>query len=218
MEHRLLLLGAAVGHGPDGGEMHRRLYFIGIAYVAIVGALLVFRRAGIAPPTHAQAPLPAGSPGEWFARVHPFCNPVEVDLAQRRDPAPDGLQGTAYSAACFALAGKVDRARLLINQLPAADRYRAAGVVFDVAHPVADAGDDKAAGPIMEMVIEYWPNHYMALYHAGMSEFALGQPATARKNLTEFLKYYHENDGWHQSAVETLRKLGVTEAVERPGS
>ena len=198
--------------------MHRRLYYFGIAYVAVVGALLVSHRARIAAPPHAQTPLPAGTPGEWFARLHPFCNPVEVDLAQLRDPAPGGLEGTAYSAACFALAGKVDRARLLINQLDASDRFRAAGVVFEVAHPVADAGDDKAAGPIMEMVIEYWPNHYMALYHAGMSEYALGQPETARKNLTEFLNYYHENDGWRQRAIETLEKLGTTAAVERPGS
>ncbi len=196
--------------------MYRHLYFNGMVYVAVVGALLVLHRGTAATPPHVPAPLPAGTPGEWFARLHPFCNPVEVELAQRRDPAPAGLEGTAYSAACFALAGKVDRARTLIDQLPEAERFRAAGVVFEVAHPVADAGDDKAAGPIMEMVIEYWPNHYMALYHAGMSEFALGQGATAEHNLTEFLKYYHENDGWRQSAVETLGKLGATLPLERP--
>ena len=48
---------------------------------AMQGPLARLSRAGIAAPPHAQAPLPAGSPGEWFARVHPFCNPVEVDLA-----------------------------------------------------------------------------------------------------------------------------------------
>jgi hypothetical protein len=149
-----------------------------------------------------------GTPGEWFAHIKPFCNPVEVELAERQNPAPPGLEGTAFAAACFALAGKVDRARVLIDGLPLPDRARAAGVVFDIAHPVADAGDDRAAGPIMEMVVDYWPTHYMALYHAGMSEFALGQPDRARKNLKEFLVQYHENDGWRQSAIETLGKLG----------
>jgi hypothetical protein len=96
----------------------------------------------------------------------------------------------------------------LINSLAESERSQAAGVVFEVAHPVADAGDDKAAGPIMEMVIEYWPNHYMALYHAGMSEYALGQPALARKNLREFLRYYNQNDGWRRNALETLDRLG----------
>jgi tetratricopeptide (TPR) repeat protein len=184
--------------------MHRRLTYLGIAYVAVVGALLAsYRKASVAPP-HATAPLPAGTPGEWFARIRPNCNSVEVEL-----------EGTGYAAACFALAGKVDRARELINRLDAADRYRAVGVVFEVAHPVADAGDDKSAGPIMEMVIEYWPNHYMALYHAGMSEYALGQPDKARHNLTEFLKYYHDDDGWRRNAIEVLHRLGAGEPVER---
>lgn len=197
--------------------MHRRLYFFGITYVTVVAALLVFYRGRAVAPPHALAALPAGTPGAWFARLRPFCNPVEVDLAHQRDPAPAGLEGTAYSAACFALAGRVDRARRLIDQLPPGDRYRAAGVVFDVAHPVADAGDNRAAGPIMEMVIDYWPNHYMALYHAGMSEYALGQPDTARKHLTEFLRYYHQDDGWKESAIATLAKLGQGHLGKRPG-
>ncbi len=195
--------------------MHRRLTYLGIAYVMVVVALLAFYPTVAGAPQHAAAVLPAGSPGEWFARIRPFCNSVEVDLAQGRDPAPGGLEGTGYAAACFALAGKVDRARELINRLDAADRYKAAGVVFEVAHPVADAGDDKAAGPIMEMVIEYWPNNYMALYHAGMSEYALGQPDRARTNLTAFLGLYHENDGWRQNAMVVLERLRSTEAVER---
>jgi hypothetical protein len=55
----------------------------------------------------------------------------------------------------------------------------------------------------------------MALYHAGMSEYTLGQPDQARHNLTEFLKYYHEDDGWRRNAMEILQRLGSTEAVER---
>ncbi|MEO8139755.1 MAG: hypothetical protein ABI742_08920 [Gemmatimonadota bacterium] len=195
--------------------MHRRLAYLGIAYVMVLVALLAFHPTKAAAPQHAPAPLPAGTPGEWFARIRPSCNSVEVDLAQGRDPAPAGLEGTGYAAACFALAGKVDRARELINRLDAADRYHAVEVVFEVAHPVADAGDDKAAGPIMEMVIEYWPNHYMALYHAGMSEYTLGQPDLARKNLTAFLGIYKENDGWRQNAIVVLQRLGVNEPVER---
>ena len=54
---------------------------------------------------------------------------------------------------------------------PPSDRAGAANVLFEVAHPVADAGDDRASGPMMELVLEYWPNNYMALYHAGMSEY-----------------------------------------------
>ncbi len=57
--------------------------------------------------------------------------------------------------------------------------------------------------------MHYWPNHYMALYHAGMAEYAIGQHRLARKNLTAFLTYYHENDGWTRTARETLGKLGA---------
>ena len=59
----------------------------------------------------------------------------------------------------------------------------------------------------MELVLDYIPSHYMALYHAGMSEYALEQPALARKHLKAFLSYYHENDGWTQNARDVLARL-----------
>jgi hypothetical protein len=42
-----------------------------------------------------------------------------------------------------------------------------------------------------------------------MAEFALGQSADATKNLTAFLSYYHENDGWTRSARDALAHLEV---------
>ena len=87
--------------------------------------------------------------------------------------------------------------------------WRPSAIVFDIGHPVADAGDDQSAGPIMELVVEFWPNHYMALYHAGASEFILGQPDLARQHLEAFLENYHENDGWRTNALEMLQKLGA---------
>src|SRR6185295_19425112 len=180
--------------------MNRALYIAGFGYLAICGAVVLGRRQ----PRHGAEPVgqPAvgfDGPGQaWFAAIKPYCNAVEVELAQRQHPAPADLEGQGFSAACYALGGKLDAARTVIDRLPESDRARAAGIVFEVAHPVADAGDNRSAGPIMELVVVYWPNHYMALYHAGMAEFALGQPALATKNLTAFLSYYHENDGWTQ--------------------
>ena len=189
--------------------MHRPLYLIGIGYLAICGVVVLRHRAS--PPVGTGQVLSAasfaGSAGEWFAAMKPYCNAVEVELAQRQHPPPPTLEGQGLSAACYALGGKIDRARGIISELPAGDRYRAVGIVFDVAHPVADAGDDRSAGPIMELVVEYWPNHYMALYHAGMSEYALGQTALARTHLESFLSYYHENDGWTHNARDVLARL-----------
>lgn len=189
--------------------MHRVLYVVGLGYLAICGVIVLRHRVRQLPqPQPNQSQTGSVSPAvAWFRMIKPLCNAVEVKLAQQSNPAPVTLEGQGYSAACFALGSELDSARAVIDRLPEAERYRAVGIVFDVAHPVADAGDNRSAGPIMELVVAYWPNHYMALYHAGMAEFALGQSALARKNLTAFLSYYHEDDGWTRSARETLARL-----------
>jgi len=189
--------------------MHRPLYLLGFGYLAICGVVVLRHRVrpSGAPEHGSVAASFSGSAGEWFAAIKPYCNAVEVELVQRQHPAPSTLEGQGLSAACFALGGKIDLARAVIDRLAVADRYQAAGIVFNVAHPVADAGDDRSAGPIMELVVDYWPNHYMALYHAGMSEYALGQPALARTHLKSFLSYYHQNDGWTQNARDVLARL-----------
>ncbi|MGH7673695.1 MAG: hypothetical protein ACREMV_00360 [Gemmatimonadales bacterium] len=192
--------------------MQRSLYILGWAYVAACGLVLVRgARRPLSGAVHVQpAAAYAGPAGQWFQQVKPFCNTVEVEMAQRNSPPPATLEGAGYSAACYALGGKIDHARQVIDALPVGDRASAAGIVFDVAHPVADAGDDRSAGPIMQLVVEYWPNHYMALYHAGMAEYALGQSALARTHLEQFLHYYQQDDGWRRNAIEVLQRLVVT--------
>jgi hypothetical protein len=152
--------------------------------------------------------------------VRPYCNSVEVDVALRNNPAPAGMEGQAFHAACLALAGRTNDARRVIDALPKESRARAAGIVFEIGHPVADAGDDRAAGPIMELVIDYWPDHYMALYHAGMAEYMLGQHALARRNLEAFLEIYKAGDGWVSNAREVLSRIedptGRGSDVRRP--
>ena len=184
--------------------MHRPLY------LAVCAAVVVGHYSRHKPPAQQTAPSMVrfdGPADQWFAAMKPFCNAVEAEVAQRQHPAPRTVEGQGFSAACYALGGKVAAARAVIDRLRAEDQYRAAGIVFDVAHPVADAGDDRSAGPIMELVIDYWPNNYMALYHAGMSEFALGQSALARSHLEAFLSSYHQNDGWTQNARDVLARL-----------
>lgn len=149
----------------------------------------------------------SGDAGSWFQGMKPYCNAVEAETRQQWYPPPSTMEGSAYSAACFALAGKIDRARELILGVDADDRWRAAGIVFGVGHPVADAGDDLSAGPIMELVVEFWPNHYMALYHAGISRYQLGEHDAAREHLNEFLEYYDQDDGWTSNALYVLDQI-----------
>lgn len=206
--------------------MKRFLYFAGFTYIALCGAVVARRVIGArvleTPPVVVQppAPLPSGTSGQrWFAEMKPFCNPVEVEVRHRFRPAPATTEGTGYAAACFALAGKIERARQLIDAMPARDRGAAAGVLFNVAHPVADAGDDRSSGPMMQLVLEYWPNNYMALYHAGMSAFSLGQTALAEQHLRAFLRLYNAPDGFTsaaRSALERIERDARGRALEAP--
>lgn len=199
--------------------MTRSHYLVGWGFVAVCLALLLGVKGDAGRPlagrTDDEPTAASGEPAEvWFRRVRPYCNAVEVRVLQRQTAPPATTAGAGYHAACFALAGQIDAARKIIDQLSPNERYRAVGIVFDVGHPVADAGDDRSAAPIMELVIDYWPNHYMALYHAGMAEYMLGQRDLARRNLTEFLRLYHENDGWRANGVTVLARLNSEEPTD----
>ena len=143
----------------------------------------------------------------WFLRVRQFCNPVEIESRLRTNRPPETVEGTMHEAACYALAGRIDDARTFIGRLPSDQRFRAAGVVFEAGHPAADAGDEIAAGPLMELVVEFWPNHYMALYHAGAARYELGEHGTAKNYLQRFLVEYSPEDGWRSSAKAMLEAI-----------
>jgi tetratricopeptide (TPR) repeat protein len=197
----------------------RALYIAGWSYVAIAGALL-YRSAQPAPEPapvgfepRGGEPSPPAATGSWFETVRAHCNPVEVEVTIASSPPPSDWESQAYAAACYALAGKIERAAERIDALRASERAGAANIVFNVGHPVADAGDDDAAGPIMQLVIRYTPDNYMALYHAGIAQARVGELDLARANLLRFLELYRASDGWTQSARSTLAELGV----EDPG-
>ena len=198
--------------------MNRFLYFAAFAYIALCGAIVARKIVSSSgpriPPVETGVAVPPPRPAyattsgaQWFAAMKPYCNQVEVDVRERYSPPPNTSEGAGYAAACFALAGKIDRARQIIEGITPAERGGAANVLFSVAHPVADAGDDRASGPMMELVLAYWPNNYMALYHAGMSEYSLGQRMLAEKHLQAFLQIYTVADYFHENAEKALKAL-----------
>ncbi|HEX6104835.1 MAG TPA: hypothetical protein VFZ26_04585 [Gemmatimonadales bacterium] len=189
--------------------MTRALYAAGWGYVALCGVVLANTRTAHPARAHPGAAPYRGEAAAWFAAMKPFCNAVEVEVRQQAQPAPRGVEGAGYAAACFALAGKIERARGVIDRLPAGDRSAAAGIVFSVGHPAADAGDDESAGPIMRLVVEYQPRNYMALYHAGISESILGHTDLARTHLERFLAIYQPEDGWRANARAVLERLAA---------
>ena len=193
----------------------RALYTAGMACIVAFLSTIAWQTMVYTPPTpvsiqtHATpvSPQPATSGRSWFQATKPYCNSLEVETRLRSSPPPAVVDGPGWAAACYALAGKIDDARALIIELPTSDRGRAAGIVFQVGHPVADAGDDESAGPMMELVLEFWPQNYMARSHAGMSAYILGRHARAAEHLARFLEDYHQNDGWTRNAQAVLSRL-----------
>ena len=169
-----------------------------VAWLRDVGSSATMPEHG-AIPSARTAPTPT-----WFEQAKPFCNGVEAKAYLRATPYPGDWDGAAHGAACLALAGHLDDARQIIDGLEGDQRWRAAGVVFDVGHPAADAGDDMAAGPLMELVVEFWPNHYMALYHAGVARYEGGDEPGGRDLLERFLSHYELDDGFTRPAESLL--------------
>jgi serine/threonine protein kinase len=194
--------------GPGAGQAVRPSFALAAALALASGGLALSWVPKNPAAAAVQRPPAQGTPAQrWFARAKPFCNPVEVAQFSARNPPAPGWDGAGFSAGCWALAGKIDEARSAILTVAERDRWRAAGVVFDLAHPVADGGDDVAAASIMNLVIEFWPGHFQALYHAGMSDFALGHRDRARSHLEGFLRLYAEEDGFRRNAKKALAEM-----------
>lgn len=156
------------------------------------------------PPTTPDPPVTASA---WFEAVRDDCTAEDASTVVLQSPPPRTEEGRIYEAACHALAGGVDDARRLVEGLPVSRRRWAAGIIFDAGHPAADAGDDLGAGPLMELVVEFWPDHYMALYHAGAAAYQLGDGKRASGYLTRFLEEYPIADAWRSRAEAMLERI-----------
>ena len=176
--------------------------------LVVLGGVLAFDATREDEPADAfNTPATTGAKG-WFAKVKSGCNQLEVGGVMARSPPPSGPDGAGFGAGCLALAGRYPDARHLIETLPAGyDRTVAAWRVFEIAHPVADQGEDSAAGPMMELVLEYWPDNFQALYHAGIAEYASGDIVRARARLEDFLSRYHEKDKFSSTAQLVLDRI-----------
>ena len=142
----------------------------------------------------------------WFRSVRQHCNPVEVRTTLRATPPPPTAEGDIHAAACYALAGRVGHARALIDGLPDQAHLHAAAVVFGAGHRAARAGDPGAAGPLMELVVEFWPDHSQALYYAATARLEAGDFAAAERYFERFLDAHPTQDAWHIRATEMLEE------------
>ena len=166
--------------------------------LGFVVALLLAMAAGVATLLyqrirHEAVPVPAP------ALAMSSCTALTVANTIRNPGITEGQR-----AVCLAIAGRIDDARARLLAMSGSERQKAVAEVFAVAHPIADDGDDRSAGPIMELVVELWPDNYMAVFHAGMAEYALGDDVRAQAQLQRFLTMYANQDVWRQRAQAAL--------------
>ena len=184
---------------------------IAITIITTVSAFLSFKLTSTPPVVNQQTINPPNKSlsdeQQWFKSIKSRCNSVEVVTAMHNATYPQTPKGVGYAASCYALAGRLDLAEKVIQELPENLQVYAAAVVFNIGHPVADAGDDKSAGPIMDLVLRYWPDNYMALYHAGMSAYVLDDYPKAEIHLQKFLQIYQRQDVWTNKAKSALRRM-----------
>lgn len=143
----------------------------------------------------------------WFAKIRPHCNPLEIDDALHRSPAPRSENGQAYLASCYALAGRTASAQQILDGLKSKPRLLALTTMFNIAHPIADRGDDLSVAPVMRLMVRYQPRHRLALYHAGMAAFRQNDNQRAKGLLERFLRVNPQADLWRGRADRALTTI-----------
>ncbi|MBI4818288.1 MAG: hypothetical protein HY791_18635 [Deltaproteobacteria bacterium] len=201
----------------------RSLLAVGLGYLVLCGHTLWSHRAPPPPVPQRASSSPArcatpglGSPEarKWFCDVKPNCNSLEVTARVQQQPPPAGWDGAGYAAACFALAGRIDDARA---RLGASDRApQSSQILFEISHPVADRGDDLSSGPMMDLVLEFWPENFQAMYHAGMSAYGQKDFVKAKAQLERFREMYKNEDFFGQNAKRALERMGQGLGPESP--
>jgi tetratricopeptide (TPR) repeat protein len=195
---------------PKQQQNHLAVATVGVTILIVLLSLFSLTQKFKPTPQSAfspQEPQSSSAEEQWFQNIKSRCNSVEVVIAMRDRSYPQTSVGVGYGASCYALAGRLDLADQAIQKLPPNSRPYAAEVLFNIGHPVADLGDDRSAGPIMDLVVRYWPENYMALYHAGMSAYVLQDYPKATTHLEDFLRIYQNQDGWTTRAKEALTRI-----------
>lgn len=204
---------------PEVFPRHRGVRPVFLLALALVMAVSVFVTTRMRSPARVDRATRVDRPTrDWFGDNKAHCNALEVTrfLALHAPPATENA--AAQRAACLAIAGKIADARGVIAGLAPVPQNDAVNSLFLLAHPIADAGDDESARPIMELVLEFQPDQYMALYHAGMANAILGNDDQARRYLTRFLVTYRTQDSWFRrafQALDALRRPAPRRVVEK---
>jgi len=137
---------------------------------------------------------------------------ASLEIARSRDTMP-------YAAAILALAGAVDQAEGLIEELT--DRFPSDTIINKVQVPIAQAAialqqqDPQRAINLLESAIPYQRGHLWAIYLRGQAYIMAGE---ANRAMAEFLKLQDLNSVEPDLPVHTLVHLGLARASAAAGN
>lgn len=163
-----------------------------------------------APAPEPVRPKPPATPRAWFDAIRSRCTAEEVRLAADLNRPPAGPVGTGYKAACFALAGEIPEARSLLLSLAEGNRSEGVASVWEVTQKLASQERHDVAGPLAELVLEFWPEWQLALYEAGMGRWTTGDRVVARDYLVRFLETHPPDDALADKARQLIRQADET--------
>jgi hypothetical protein len=172
----------------------------------LVAALAVTVIAAVALAVDAARNRRADARSRWWSETGSHCTAQEIDFVLANYDLDNGQR-----AVCVAFAGEVDRARQLLWKMTDDDRRAAMAELFAYTDPIADRGglDELRVGPVMQLVVEFWPESFQATYHAGMGHYRKGDLVAARVLLARFLTQYTIDDVWRRRAIEVMGDIAV---------
>lgn len=68
----------------------------------------------------------------------------------------------------------------------------------------------------MDLVLEFWPENFQAMYHAGMSAYGQKDFVKAKAQLERFREMYKNEDFFGQNAKRALERMGQGLGPESP--
>jgi thioredoxin-like negative regulator of GroEL len=160
---------------------------------------------GVAPANAPTGPLPEAA--RWFTANQRGCNAAEIEKRLELTPPPSGSVGLVFKAACYAIAGKSERAREIIDAIPPSDRASSILELERVIHPTADGGIDEITLPLCELVLDRVPDEPFALLQAGLAQHLAGNETAAGRHLSRFLSVHPTQDVARERALRALKEI-----------
>jgi hypothetical protein len=124
----------------------------------------------------------------WIRSVWRACNTGELSADPAWIPPPATEHGDMFMAGCFALAGRINESRRIVDGLDEGERPAATGILIDVVMPAARQGRFEVASPALELGLQYWPQFQSARFHAGLGRLAVGDLEGARAFLVRVVQ------------------------------